>query len=221
MNSKLLSCSRAVVSLVIACTLGMLSLSNASAISQSQLQNINEQVITVDGKKYAVSVEDKADKRVSIVKDESGKSVSAVFDKKTGKIRVNDQEINVDNSVGSLIDFDHSDTVLLAASSSKSKNKVIKRKTYTIPEYMADATAILAFVIGAVSVYPIATLIVGSIIGNNLWGKPIKITITEYRTAKRYKSGQHKGRYKYWTNVLVKSGKLTLLNQNHSVVYTK
>ena len=121
MNSKLLSCFRAVVSLVIACTLGMLSLSNASAISQSQLQNVNKQVLIVDGKKYAVSIEDKADKRVSIVKDESGKSV--------------------------------------------------------------------------------------------------KVTITEYRTANRYKLGRQKGRYKYWANVLVKCGNITLLNVNDSVVY--
>lgn len=221
MKKKLLGCFKVVMSFAIACSLGMLSVSNASATSQSQLQKVNEQVFTIDGKKYTASVEDMADKRESVVKDESGKSVSAVLDKKTGKITIDGRELKVEYSENDLADSGSTNKKLLASAKSKakSKNKVLSRKTYTIPGYMTLAASTALAALSVVAVYPAAVTAVSHLFAVGCAGKPIKVTITEYRTASKYKSGQHKGRYKYWTNVLIKCGKITLLNINDSIMY--
>ena len=71
----------------------------------------------------------------------------------------------------------------------------------------------------AVTVYPVAVGVVAHLFTLGCAGKSVKVTITEYRTANRYKSGQQKDRYKYWTNVLIKYGNIILLHVNDSVVY--
>lgn len=188
-------------------TLGFVSLSNVGAISTNDLSNLDNQVINVNGSDYVVSVNNETNKTISSVTDEQGITTEAIFDKDTGKLTINGCEIQIEESEESTIDF------------ARAANKVLKRKTYTIPGGVTSSAAALIAGLAAISNFPFAAAIISAFVSGNLWGKAIKITITEYRSGSKYTSGTHKGKYKYWTNVLVKCGSSTILNQNHSVSY--
>ena len=69
---------------------------------------------------------------------------------------------------------------------------------------MASAITVIAAASLAAGLSPYLSALIGSTITGSFYGKPIKVTIT-----------------KYWTNVLVKSGNITLLNINDSIMYSK
>lgn len=183
------------------------SLSNVGAISTNDLSYSNNQIIDVNGSNYTVSVDNEENKTISLVTDERGMTTKAVFNKDTNKLSINGCEIQIEESEEPIINF------------ARASNKVLKRKTYTIPGTATTSAALLISGLATISNFPFAANVVSNFISGNLWGKAIKITITEYRSSSKYTSGAHKGKYKYWTNVLVKCGKSTILNQNHSVSY--
>lgn len=165
-------------------TINFVSLSDVKAISINNLSNLDNQLINVNGLNYVVSIKNESNKTISVVTDEQGISAKAILNKDTGKLTINGNEILI-------VEFEESTNNL-----TRSANKVLSRKTYTISGGVTSFAALIsAFVSG------------------NLWGKAIKITITEYRSGSKYTSGK----YKYWTNVLAKCGSSSILNQNHSV----
>lgn len=186
---------------------GVNSLSNVDAISKNNPSNSDNQVVYVNGSHYNVSVDHKGINTISSVTDEKGTTTMAIFDKETNKLTINGNEIQIEEYKNSITSF------------SRASNKVLKRKTYTIPGSATSTAAALIAGLAAISNFPFAAAVVSAFISGNLWGKSIKIIITDYRSGSRYKSGSHKGKYKYWTNVLVKCGSATILNQNHSVCY--
>lgn len=188
-------------------TLGFVSVLNVGAISSDSSYDLDNQVINVNGSDYVVSINNEANETKSLVTDEQGVTTEAIFNKDTGKLTINGCEIQIEESEESTIDF------------ARVANKVLKRTTYTIPGGVTSTVAALIAGLAAISNFPFAAAVISAFISGNLWGKAIKITITEYRSGSKYTSGTHKGKYKYWTNVLVKCGSSTILNQNHSVSY--
>lgn len=188
-------------------TLSFVSLSDVRAISINNLININNQIINVNGSNYIVSIKNESNKTISSVIDEQGVSVKAILNKDTGKLTINGSEILIAEFESSTINF------------ARSANKVLSRKTYTISGGVTSSAATLVAGLAAISNFPFAAAIISAFVSGNLWGKAIKITITEYRSGSKYTSGKNKGKYKYWTNVLAKCGSSTILNQNHSVYY--
>lgn len=188
-------------------SLGFVSVLNVGAISSDSSYDLDNQVINVNGSDYVVSINNEANETKSLVTDEQGVTTEAIFNKDTGKLTINGCEIQIEESEKSTIDF------------ARVANKVLKRTTYTIPAGVTSTVAALIAGLAAISNFPFAAAIISAFISGNLWGKAIKITITEYRSGSKYTSGTHKGKYKYWTNVLVKCGSSTILNQNHSVSY--
>lgn len=189
-------------------SLGFVSVLNVGAISSDSSYDLDNQVINVNGSDYVVSINNEANETKSLVTDEQGVTTEAIFNKDTGKLTINGCEIQIEESEESTIDF------------ARVANKVLKRTTYTIPGGVTSTVAALIAGLAAISNFPFAAAVISAFISGNLWGKAIKITITEYRSGSKYTSGTHKGKYKYWTNVLVKCGSSTILNQNHSVSYT-
>lgn len=188
-------------------SLGFVSVLNVGAISSDSSYDLDNQVINVNGSDYVVSINNEANETKSLVTDEQGVTTEAIFNKDTGKLTINGCEIQIEESEESTIDF------------ARVANKVLKRTTYTIPGGVTSTVAALIAGLAAISNFPFAATVISAFISGNLWGKAIKITITEYRSGSKYTSGTHKGKYKYWTNVLVKCGSSTILNQNHSVSY--
>ncbi|MEE0965520.1 MAG: hypothetical protein U0L85_00540 [Bacilli bacterium] len=188
-------------------TLGFVSVLNVGAISSDSSYDLDNQVINVNGSDYVVSINNEANETKSLVTDEQGVTTEAIFNKDTGKLTINGCEIQIEESEESTIDF------------ARVANKVLKRTTYTIPGGVTSTVAALIAGLAAISNFPFAAAVISAFISGNLWGKAIKITITEYRSGSKYTSGTHKVKYKYWTNVLVKCGSSTILNQNHSVSY--
>lgn len=188
-------------------SLGFVSVLNVGAISSDSSYDLDNQVINVNGSDYVVSINNEANETKSLVTDEQGVTTEAIFNKDTGKLTINGCEIQIEESEESTIDF------------ARVANKVLKRTTYTIPGGVTSTVAALIAGLAAISNFPFAAAVISAFISGNLWGKAIKITITEYRSGSKYTSGTHKGKYKYWTNVLVKCGSSTILNQNHSVSY--
>lgn len=163
--------------------------------------------ITLNGEHYKISVINTDDQRIAAVTDEKGHITKAVYDKNTDALQVNG------------IELAGSDQSYSLNAASHSGNIVLSRKTYTIPASVTTSASLLIAALSAISNYQMAAAVVNTIASGNLFGKPLKTTITQYRTASKYKSGQHKGKYKYWTNVLVKCGSMTVLNGNHSVSF--
>ena len=188
-------------------SLGFVSVLNVGAISSDSSYDLDNQVINVNGSDYVVSINNEANETKSLVTDEQGVTTEAIFNKDTGKLTINGCEIQIEESEESTIDF------------ARVANKVLKRTTYTIPGGVTSTVAALIAGLAAISNFPFAAAVISAFISGNLWGKAIKITITEYRSGSKYTSGTHKGKYKYWTYVLVKCGSSTILNQNHSVSY--
>ncbi len=188
-------------------TLVFTSLNNVGAISSKNLSNQDSQIITINDTNYTINVNSENNYNIATVTDEHGNTTEAIFNKDTEKLIIDGYEIQVE------------ETDISTSSLSKSSNKVLKRKTYTIPASVTSSAAALVAGLAAISNFPFAAGVISAIITGNLWGNPLKITITEYRSASKYTSGTHKGKYKYWTNVLVKCGNSTILNQNHSVSY--
>ena len=187
--------------------LGFSSISSIKAISPNELSDSNSQTVTIDNTKYTVNINNDFNQRTATVTDKDGYSTTAIYDKSTDKLIINDQEIQIEEL------NTPSFTALKAA------NKVLKRTTYTIPGGVTSSVAALTAGLAAISNLPFATAIIAAYASGNLWGKPLKITITNYRSGTKCSSGSYKGKYKYLTNVLAKCGKSTLLNQNHSVYY--
>lgn len=192
------------VSMLIVFTLGFISISNVEAQSTNYL---NGRVLNINGSNYIVSVSDQNHTRIASVTDEQGRTTKAIFDEVTGKLNINGYETQIEVTENSTINY------------ARASNKVLKRTTYTIPGAVTSSITALTSALAAISNFPFSGSLISSVISGNLWGKTIKITITEYRSGSKYTSGTHKGKYKYWTNVLVKCGRSTILNQNHSVYY--
>lgn len=192
------------VSMLIVFTLGFISISNVEAQSTNYL---NGRVLNINGSNYIVSVSDQNHTRIASVTDEQGRTTKAIFDEVTGKLNINGYETQIEVTENSTIHY------------ARASNKVLKRTTYTIPGAVTSSITALTSALAAISNFPFSGSLISSVISGNLWGKTIKITITEYRSGSKYTSGTHKGKYKYWTNVLVKCGRSTILNQNHSVYY--
>ncbi len=184
------------------------SLVNVNAMSVDSLDN---QIININGENYKIFIDSDSNQRSVSVIDENGENTKAVFDTKTNKLTVNGIEIKSDIEENSI------NSVAYRAVA----NKVLKRNTYTIPGYLTSTATVLVAGLAAISNFPFAAAVISAIVSGNLWDKELKIIITEYRSGSKYTSGSHKGRYKYWTNVVVKCGKSTVLNQNHSVYFSK
>lgn len=183
--------------------LGFSSLTHVGAVSS----NLKKQQITIDEKNYTVEVKSENNLTIATVKDDYGNITEAIFNKRSEKLTVNNQDIQIETINISNLNI------------ARSSNKILKRKTYTIPASLTTSVTVLIAGLSAITNFPFTAAVISAIVSGNLWGKTIKITITEYRTGSKYTSGTHKGKYKYWTNVLVKCGKSTILNQNHSISY--
>lgn len=214
MNKKYV---KLLIAAFVSLSVGVFPYSTVKAISTSTVSS-GKEVININESEYVLSVNDKEDKTISNVVDENGVTNVVVYDKETDEFTLNGNKINVEITEEPTVEPIKT-TKYLAKAKGKTTNKVLKRKTYTIPATVVGTTSILLSLLGSFIPREFVKDVYKTILSYGLTFKPIKTTITEYLSASKVKSGVNKGKYKYWTNVLVKYGIKTILNQNHSTVY--
>ena len=177
------------------------SMNNVFALSK----NSDNQTCIIDGVTYYISIDENELIRNVIVTDENNVSYESSFNKETNTLYVNGEYISAENN------NDNSTTYF---------NYVLERNTYTFGSAVTSSVATLLSALTAISTLnPFAITIVQAVINGALFGKTLTVTITEYRSGLKITSGTYAGKYKYWTNVLVKVGSTTILDQDHSIYY--
>ena len=174
------------------------------------------ETIEVNGETYTITtIEDDAIRTVE-VSDSKGNITVATYDKNNDEVYCNGEEVEFTEEI-TYAQPKVGTRAVDGAGSGSSTMYLLRSKTYTMTGEIAGVMASIASSFGANVLVSIGLQLSSWIIGK----LSFSVRISEYRSTSKMASGSYKGKYKYWTNVLVRSGNLktTYLNENHSVYY--
>ncbi|MFV0396217.1 MAG: hypothetical protein ACK5LC_17840 [Coprobacillaceae bacterium] len=195
---------------VMACLSLSLIIPSISTVSATET-DANSASFEINGITYHVDVEENEKIRISTVTDSNGNTSISEYNKDSG-VLICDGEVVAMETVATAPQIG---TRAVEGGGNGMSSTRLSYNVYTLSGDYANLVSQLTGLYFGFSWGGIISTIAGWLVGT----VTLEVRISKFKSALKMSSGTYKGKYKYWTNVVILKGRSIILNENHSTYY--